>query len=360
MMMSKRILSLCLSTAFVATVFTGCGGNNDWAAKTTDITVPAGQYIYYVLTQTLAAERELETTPSSADSDFFKMTIDDQSAESWIKANAQKDMKDAIGAEIEFENLGLSLSEEELKEIADNTETYYESMDSYYHISDLGISEDSLEKALTDEKKYEKVFDAYYEDGGSQEVSDADITSYITNDGASYKMMTVPKEVSTELTSDSEDNPGTLTATDSSTAEAQSYVDQINGGKSFDDVYHDYEIADGTEEEDFEPLELEYVFKEDQGSVSDEVFAALFDRATIDGPAILVEGDSSFYIVQRYSPTEDIISEQHDDALNYMKEDEFSGELAQIADTENYQENNDALEQFSPRAINNRLDKFSD
>ena len=359
MMFAKRILAIFVSTACAATFLVGCS-DDSWAAKTDDTTVPAGQYIYYILKETMDAEQKLDATPSTSDSDFFKLTIEDQSAESWIQSHARKDMKNAVGAEIEFENLGLSLTDEETKEIADQVDNYYDYLDEYYHISDLGISKNSLEKAMTDNKKYDKVFDSYYQAGGSQEVPAEDISNYIRNEGASYKMMTVPKEVSPQISTDSMNTPATVTATDSSTAEAQGYVDQINSGKSFDDVYHDYEISTGTTEEDFVPLELQYAFKDEPLDLSDEVYSAIFDKAQVDGPAVLAEGDDSFYIIQRYSVSDETVSQEHDAALTEMKEDEFSGELSQIADTKKYQENNGALDRYSPRAIQKRLDKFRD
>ena len=111
MMFAKRILAIFVSTACAATFLVGCS-DDSWAAKTDDTTVPAGQYIYYILKETMDAEQKLDATPSTSDSDFFKLTIEDQSAESWIQSHARKDMKNAVGAEIEFENLGLSLTDE--------------------------------------------------------------------------------------------------------------------------------------------------------------------------------------------------------------------------------------------------------
>jgi len=370
MAIAKKIISISVATALIASLLSGCA-DVSFAAKTDKTTISVGQYIYHTFDNLMKAEEELKVTPSSSDSNFFKLTIDDQTAEDWILNEAKKDLKAYMGAAIEFENLGLTLSEEEKtkttttdeegKEVSITISDYYDNLDDYYHLSDLGISKQSLTAVLIKEKKYEKVFDSYYGAGGSQEVSAQEISDYIKTNGASYKMMTVAKRGSTSTETTDVSSPTTLTATDESKAEAQGYVDQINGGKSIDDVYHDYEYANGTTDDTFVPLELEFVFKEDNTStLEDNVFSALFEQAQTDGPAILIEGDYSFYIIQRYSVSDETISQNNKQALEYMKDGEFSEIMGQIADTKGYQENEAAFKKYTPKVLYKRYDKYSE
>lgn len=370
MAIAKKIISMSVAAALAGSLLSGCA-DVSFAAKTESATISVGQFIYHVFDNLMQAEEELEVTPSSSDSNFFKLTIDDQSVEDWIANNAKKDLKACVGASIEFENLGLTLTEEEKtkttttdeegKEVSISISEYYDNLDDYYHLSDLGISKQSLTDVLISEKKYEKVFDSYYGEGGSQEVSSQEISDYINTNGASYKMMTVTKQGSTSTETTDASSPTTLTATDESKAEAQGYVDQINGGKSIDDVYHDYEFANGTTEDTFIPLELEFVFKEDNTStLEDNVLSALFEQAQIDGPAILIEGDYSFYIIQRYSVSDEIASQNKDQALEYMKDDEFSEIMGQMADAKGYQENEAAFKEYTPKALYKRYEKYSE
>ncbi len=370
MAIAKKIISLSVAVALTGSCLFGCA-DTDFAAKTENTTISVGQYIYHVFDNLMKAEEELEVTPSSSDSNFFELTIDDQNVEDWIVNNAKKDLKACVGASIEFENLGLTLTEEEKTKTTTSDEEgndvsisisdYYDNLDDYYHLSDLGISKQSLTAVLNSEKKYEKVFDSYYGAGGSQEVSSQEISDYIKTNGASYKMMTVAKRGSTSTETTDASSPTTLTATDESKAEAQGYVDQINGGKSIDDVYHDYEYANGTTDDTFVPLEVEFVFKEDTTStLEDNVLSALFEQAQIDGPAILIEGDYSFYIIQRYSVSDETVSQNKEQALEYMKDDEFSEIMCQMADTKGYQENEAAFKEYTPKALYKRYEKYSE
>lgn len=370
MAIAKKIISMSIAAALAGSLLSGCA-DVSFAAKTENATVSVGQYIYHAFDNLMQAEEELEVTPSSSDSNFFKLTIDDQSVEDWIANNAKKDLKACIGASIEFENLGLTLTEdektkttttdEEGNEVLISISDYYDNLDDYYHLSDLGISKQSLTDVLISEKKYEKVFNSYYGAGGSQEVSSQEILDYINTNGASYKMMTVAKRGSTSTETSDGSSPNTLVATDESKAEVQSYIDQINGGKSIDDVYHDYEYANGATDDTFVPLELEFVFKEDNTStLEDNVSSAIFEQAQIDGPAILIEGDYSFYIIQRYSVSDETISQNKEQALEYMKDDEFSDIMGQIADTKGYQENEAAFKEYTPKALYKRYEKYSE
>ena len=237
MAIAKKIISLSVAVALTGSCLFGCA-DTDFAAKTENTTISVGQYIYHVFDNLMKAEEELEVTPSSSDSNFFELTIDDQNVEDWIANNAKKDLKTCVGASIEFENLGLTLTEEEKtkttttdeegNDVSISISDYYDNLDDYYHLSDLGISKQSLTAVLNSEKKYEKVFDSYYGAGGSQEVPSQEISDYIKTNGASYKMMTVAKRGSTSTETTDASSPTTLTATDESKAEAQGYVDQIN------------------------------------------------------------------------------------------------------------------------------------
>lgn len=356
MKIARKGLAVILSATFAATMLSGCGQDMSWSAKTNTVTTSVGQYIYYLVNQTQQAEKKLDITSSTVDSDFFDMMIDDQTAKDWIVNEAKKDLKNAIGAEIEFNNLGLVLTGEEESEISDQVENYYSTLEEYYQFSDLGISEDSFETVLTDQKKYDKVFDAYYGAGGSQEVSDQQITDYINSNGASYKEIELAKSSLTPTT-------GVDGSSDNGKGQAQGYVDEINNGsKSIENVNHDYKIANGTTEEDYTPLEEEYVYQSDEedSTLPDQVKSALFEQAQVDGPAILVEDDYNFYIVQRYTPSADMVNTQKEDALDDMKDDEFSEQLAQIVDTQNYQENSAVFEKYNPVSVWKRSEKLTD
>lgn len=377
-----KVLLPSIVSASLAFSATGCSSTTDWVMKTDKYTIGAGQYLYYITDKTSTAQTKLDDKSSSgsgsseSSKDFFKKEIDGKKVSDWIEDEALKESKNMLGASIEFDNLGLSFTDDENSKNDKNAKQNYYYNDQYDYYSEVGIGEDSYRDTVIEKAKYDKVFDAYYGANGKEAVSDEDKDAYTKEHGANYKLIQIDKNDDTNSSSSSSEgaessesgsgsSSSDSSASDSSSADnsnnktnaqkVEDYKTDIQNGKSIDDINTEWENSQGNSSPS--ALSNKFVFEKDD-TQQQVILDGVFKTAQADGPPVVVEDDESYYIIQRYTPDQDTLQKHRDDALKYMKEDEFSQKLAKTADDNGFEKNKGAISKYSPQKQKEFQDKI--
>lgn len=261
----KRILAGMLVVC-MALSLAGCG-DTTWIAKVDGVTIPSGLYIYY---QTEGYGNALFKLYQE-DQDYlyqylyyynygyvmpelFEVELSDgMTVEESMNDYAISKCKQAVVVDRLFEELNLSLTEDEEAIIDNNVKTVWNNNGSNYEKA--GIGQESLRLAILETYKEDKVFDAYYEIGGLNGTTEEEIETYFSDNYARVKYMTF-------TFAESIDDAVDETRKNEQLELANSYVERANAGESMDDLIEEYNAyleeqsaedeTDGSEADDAE------------------------------------------------------------------------------------------------------------
>ncbi len=317
----KKILCAVLAVALCAGL-TGCyDEDKTWASKKDDLTLPIGGYLYFLSNAYYEAAGKL-----SSDTEVLKGTIDGKDAEDWIRDRALNSVKSYYYIDSKFQELGLSLSEEEEATLESNTA----SMWSYSSASmeRLGIAKESFHLAASVYPfKYQKVFLAMYGADGEKAVPDEELKSYFTENYSYLESFSAP------LTKTGDDD-STTDLTDDEKAELKTkleeYVEKINKGDlSVSDAASDYASASGTESTYREPAAS-------QSSYLESTIANALSTAK-DNEAFFSETSSNYFVIRKLPAADNFEEFKKTESnltslLSGMKAEEFSDYVKEQAD----------------------------
>lgn len=291
----RNILKKTAAAVLAATLcltFAGCYDENmNWAAKKGDDTLPIGGYIYYLNSAYSEARNKI-----GSDTEVLKGTVEGEDAQTWIKDRALNYVQAYYYIGDKFSELGLELTDEEMSDISDSTDSmwvYYKST-----MEDLGIAKESFNQAFTlYNAKFQKVRDTVYGAGGEMEVSEDELKTYYVDNYYNYEYFYA------SLTK-TDDDGNSVAMTDDEKQETkeklENMVEEINEGEiSVIEAASNYaEDALGS------PTNTTYqdASSTQKDSITTEIKAAL--DGVKENEAVFVETDSYYYVV-RLLPIED-------------------------------------------------------
>ncbi|MGN1481685.1 hypothetical protein [Porcipelethomonas sp.] len=187
---TKRILSGIIASALLLTC-AGCGvGKSTAYALTIDgYQVKAGVYIYYQY----AALQEAKNLAKEADSEIDtedekalkKTTIQGKEFLKWVEDKAIANCSEHVAVLKHFDEMELSLSDEDMDSIDSYVESAYENNPVMFEGN--GIGEESLKEVMTSTYKSQEIFEALYGEGGSEGIKEDDIKDYYIENNARVK-----------------------------------------------------------------------------------------------------------------------------------------------------------------------------
>ncbi len=348
---------IALSTA-------ACSMTPQWSYKVegSDDELAIGVYIYalynaYTAAQSYAQETDAynaETGLYNGEKSFLNVEITDNDgkkavAEQWILDEADNTMKTLLAIEGEFDRLGATMDEAAAKKSAQESwelgpyamygEQYINPLRDVFE--PLGVSYDSFEYFFITSSKQQAVFEKLYYEGGEKAVSDEELTKYFTENYTSYTYFNT-NLYTTEQVSDSETGELSSNKAMSKTEIAKNennykgFVNEINAGKSIDDVVKSYmkkyELESDTSVSNVEILE--------DSSIGEDLVAAI--KELKEGKAsykIIGEGDTKtiyfFYKEPIKNEVKDYIGDdaKRDSVLQNMKSEEFLDYIQKLADS---------------------------
>lgn len=309
----KRAAAAVLALAMCAGL-AGCYSEDKaWSAKLGDDTMPIGGYIYYLTTAYSEASEKV-----SSETSVLSASIDGQNASDWVRDRAAAYLRSYYYVNQKFDELGLTLSDEDQDSIQSATNTMW----SYYKTAfeTMGIAESSFEKAYAlYNQKLSKLLPAMYGQGGELEIPEADLKDYYVNGYTYYQYFSVPL-------SKTDDEGSTIDLTDDEKATEkqmlEDWVELINKGSlTYDQAVSNYTNSHGGEE----PSTSEPV------AVANESMSDLFTDALAplqNGQAAVIDATSRYYVVLKLDVEDDynaLIADQDrtESLLRTMKSEEF-------------------------------------
>ncbi|MGN0620485.1 MAG: hypothetical protein ACI4I9_01350 [Porcipelethomonas sp.] len=180
----RRILAGIIASAMILTS-AGCGVGKDTAyALTVDgYQVRAGIYIYYsytALNEAKSMAKEIDENIDDTDRKALeKVKLEGKDFMTWVQDKATDTCANHVAVIKQFDELGLSLSDDKKKEITDTVDAAWEQNEKMFEGN--GIGRESLEEIITMSYKTEAVFNAYFGEGGSEGVTDDQLKEFYTD-----------------------------------------------------------------------------------------------------------------------------------------------------------------------------------
>ncbi len=352
MFKKSRLLALFASVV-MGLALTSCADTN-YAMEINSQQIPAGQYILY---QNLAiSESQNHEDYDITLEDYWDNNLDGMPVEDWVNEKAVYIAKQVYATNELFDELGLSLSEDDLAAIEYDMETWDEVQDGF---EDLGVGESSYEAQITDTYKSSLVFAQYYaEDDGVEPIKDEDLVTYFEDDFTLYKSISFSKLDAYTGTMMTEE------AIESVRDRADDYYKKVlENPEDIDAILEEKILEDSiildTETPVFED-EAVYmqIAKKGEGDifesyyVSQDIEDAIFADAKIGEPSV-IEDENSIYVVLRLDINDhpeyfDILRET---LLDDLKNDEFTLVLEEKAADLDVVLNDAAINRYSPKKL---------
>ena len=365
----KKAVAAVLAVVLAASL---CGCDRGYIMTVDGVDIRNGVYLSLLKTAYAMAQNEIDKSDSENDSssdDTSSKTvpvtdeqIDGKSGSQWIKDETMKAVRRFVAVQNMCDNLGITLTEDEIKKInTELTETWdsenqyvqylygYKTMGEYYESQ--GIGQESMREILKVQALQDKLFMFYYDKGGELEVAESEIDEYLKEKYATVKMQSFSyTDVSGNALTEDDDKKAVKD-------EAQKYADRINNGEKASDVFYEYSLsrveeavkarAETEYEEDNEEglskdewikkqIEAAGVRKVDseddldrflskEGSSFDEKTTEYIFNAPSDGKATVFETDNGVYIIIKSDITTKTSwkDENRENILNDLKGDDF-------------------------------------
>ena len=353
MKIAKKCLALALTGGILLSL-TACS-DTTWVYDYDGMKIPSGLYIQMTMESTSSAQSHEDV--DSEISDLFQQTLEGKSAKQWIIDDARELADQYVAVERKFDEMGLTLTQDDLDEIsvtADNVWSYYGDL-----YEENGVAKSTYTTALTNAKKRDLIFNAYYGEGGLEEVSEADLKAYYEENFVNINVFTVSLNTDEDLTEDEE------AENESRRASVDEYITAINNGsKSFNEVRDEFnhtyysEMFGETHDENStstydsaivdDEESISYV-KKGSTSYPEDVIEAMFNLEA-DGDAKAIEHEGVYYITKRYS-NDNTFEEQKENVLTDMKSEDFNALLDSGAEGLDPIVNTAAVNRYDPQNI---------
>lgn len=343
----KRAVAAALVSA-LALSFTACSGDTTWAAKTNDeVSITSGVYLTYLI----SAYSQAQNTLNASASTMWDQKIEEKDTATWITDKAVSMCKNHIAASLLFDELGLTLSEDDQKVIQNNIATFLEQNGTVY--ANNGAAEKSIRQVLTVSYKSDMIFDYYYSETGLEPVSEEQIRDYFYENYALIRYTSRSKLDSSGNTLSEE----TLKAT---REELDGYVTQLNRGDDFDTIIDEYRNSvveqmglDASQygADTSDPDRNKSLLQKSNAS-SSVLVAKTFEQAEYNVP-YLCEDDSTIYLSQRLdlAKEESYFEDYRDNVLKTMKDSDYQAKLDKALEGVLITFNDASLNRYSPKNV---------
>ncbi len=390
----KKLLALVLALLLILTVFAGCNRKPDLSYIVTGTVdgesreFPIGPYRYYVqwmtdyyyaYLSTIAAqmEKEMSWIDMLADKSLSGGT---QTLSDTIIESAKDQYMSYLYIELTFDQLGLSLTADDEKEIDRIIQQDWVALygnDGFNSIRQaLGMTYDEFRNLMACNIKGDKIIQYYYGEGGSYEITQQEMNDYYQNNYVRFKYVV-------KMTKDTDGNKYNDTKMAQIEADKNAVLDGLSKGVAMEDLIQQYsddymKITDEmtvSEKESYEAqnkslLEDGLVIN-DQGIFSESL--ATYYNITVDenvvdkvfslknGEYAAVTIDDSIWIVQRLDHTEkeDYYTGVKDAVFKALYTDDLAAKHTDWRSRLNYLYNDAAIDAYRPEYLEDMF-KFSE
>ncbi len=363
----------------IAVSMGACSMTPQWSYRYEDTELSMGAYIYalysaYNQAQTYAQETDVydsETQKYDGKDSFLKVTITDEdgtkaTADQWIETEADLSLRTILAIDSELERLSATVDQTTMDGYKMSAKEYWDYGPYYAMYGDqylspyadiyepIGVSYESFELFYVAAAKQEALFDAIYGAKGEKPVSDKELTEYFEDTYTSYSFFTVDLYETEETVDDAGETSSVSTALSDKEIKKyksafEGYVNDVNAGKSFDDVLDAY-MADYDIEEDPSTSNVEIMEDSTIGAeLVDEINKLKEGQASY---VIMGEGDSQVLYMFYKEP----ISKQ---TKNYIQKDTNRGSVLQSYKGEEFTDYVQNVAKELKVTVNKAINKYS-
>ena len=241
---AKKITAALTAALLCTASLTSCS-DTSYVMTVGDSKINAGIYIYNELTE-MSYQMTMMYYQKGIKKDYFDQKVDGKAFDEYLSDYALTATKEYAAVVDKFNELGLTLSDEDIKSINDSISSTWDSQGEFYESE--GISKESVKLALKGSKMREELFDHYYAEGGEEAVSDDEMVKYLDDNYLRYKSISFAKtKASTDSSSSATDSStdSAAAANEEAKAKRDEFLEKAQG-VSFDDFdsiideYNDY------------------------------------------------------------------------------------------------------------------------
>lgn len=282
-MAKAKKITAALTAALLCTASLTACSDTSYVMTVGDSKINAGIYIYNELTE-MSYQMTMMYYQNGITKDYFNQKVDGKTFDEYLSDYALTATKEYAAVVDKFNELGLTLSDDDIKSINDSISSTWDSQGEFYESE--GISKESVKLALKGSKMREELFDYYYAEGGEEAVSDDEMVKYLDDNYLRYKSISFAK---TKASTDSSSS-----ATDSSTDSADAANEEAKAKR---DEF--LEKAQGVSFDDFDSIIDEYndyvasKNATDSSSATDSDSSASDSSTTSDDTSSVAESDIS-------------------------------------------------------------------
>lgn len=354
MKLIKRILAVMLVLC-MALSLAGCG-DTTWICEVDGDTVAAGLYIYYQNEGYGDALYNLVREDSDnylmyyiyyynygyVEPQLFEVSLSSgKTVEEYINNYALDMCKQAVIIDKLFTELGLEFTAEEQALIDTQVRSAWANAQASWEAA--GVSEASFKAALVANYKEDKVFDAYYEVGGRNGTTEAEVQDYFAENYARVKYMTFTFSDSVDDAIDEARKSEQLDLANEYLTSAQSgtpmnelieqYNEYLASLKTEEDTDEDTTEPEAENEVEAEPDEYanESILSKESTYPTEKFVNYVFTTVKV-GEFSVIQDDTCFYLVERLDVRER--TDLYDTYRASIMEKLFDSDFTKLINTE--------------------------
>ncbi len=349
----KKLGAACLA-AVMTLSFAGCSfSNTKWIARCGDLEIPVGVY----LTGMLQDYYNVMLMVGGNDKSVLNETGESgKTISEMIQETAKENVTSTIALMSKAEEMGITLTEEEKKEIKDAVDATWNQQGSLYERN--GIAKKSVEMLSQAAALSEKIFLALYGEGGEKAVPTEEVKTKYQEQYAKAGLFTFGKPEKSQVAENATEEEKqmakeientALTAAKSSADEWMLRAKDITTEEAFQNLVNEYKAAQGQTVEEGQKIFGLVDLNNEQ--VPPEIITFLKD-GPMNQPT-LVETDTYFAIVYKADPMADPadFEAMSTRILEELKSEEFQEYIAQYAQSLEIEYNQKAIDKYLPEGI---------
>ncbi|HAN44610.1 MAG TPA: hypothetical protein DCP97_04385 [Ruminococcaceae bacterium] len=336
MRLARKLISAILAVSSVVSLSACAPANASWAAEYKGEKLPVGVYLNEMVNAYYLAGTKVEDQTKNV----LKQQIEGKDAKAWITEQAAQSIKEYYAVNDKFDELGLKLSEDDIKTIKANAENEYDAYKEYYEKNGIGLS--SIVLINTNAKKSNMVFDKYFAKGGITPVSESDIKASINSENVKVTAMPFNLKPS-----------GTDKLSDEEIAKikerANSYLVRAQAGEKIADLIYEAEKAQSDKPEQIKRQEDDYYNTIVTKSNTTPAIQKLFETAAAkkSGEVFMVEHEDYIFVVKKLDLTQQDYDDRAEQAIYTLKSDEYHDMIKKWAESINVSFNEKATKYYT-------------
>ena len=365
-MMMKKLTAVALAAALSLSLSACTLGSTSWILKYGEDNqeVPTGIYVQNMYTAYNAAGQY-----ATGGDTLLESSIEDKSADQWIRETALNLTKQYLAVTSKFEELGLSLTEAENTNIQTMVDNVWKSYGESYTL--MGVNRDSYQKMLEYTVKTGDLFQHFYGEGGELAPTEEEYKEYFTENydrtrAVSYAKTKVDTMTQEELQKAEEELEEGETLPESGKAQAEATLSRLQNGEDILTIIKEMEAeqkkdeeesTDGEKpaEEETDPAEYDNVVNVQNTSVPEAYRTE--SHAMAVGEVKIIETSNNYYVVQKLEldPDGSELTARKSVLLQEMKAEEFDAMVQEwVTALPELTVNEKTVEEFSPEVIDKR------